>query len=148
MRIPYLGEILQDSINKIEQAIQYFDTIKQISNKNISGTFEIHDSDFTYSIVIAGDLSKIIVGYQNITNCKNFNKISDVKIQYLQICDCNEPTLYQVSENIKNELEIAIKENVGLIKDEKIEIHSTLAEFIQKFISHYENQLFAAIPKN
>ena len=140
LRTMNLGGILFDVVSLLEQLILYIDIMNKISKRFVIGNFEIENGEIQYTISIGTE--RIIAGYMIKSNVMELKKIIEVAVLYFQVKSPNDSNYYKAVDDIKGELRNAINENIGLIKEDVMEMHYTLAEFVQKLILHYEEQLF------
>jgi uncharacterized secreted protein with C-terminal beta-propeller domain len=136
LRTMCLGTSLFEIVNLLQQLFIYAETIDKISKNFIIGNIEIENSEVQYTVIIGG--SKIVTGYIAKSHILELKKVAEVGLLFVQLKEGCEDL-----DRVREEMKVTINENLSLLKENVIEVHYTLAEFIQKLILHYEEQLFS-----
>jgi len=138
LRTIHLGTTLFEIVNLLQQLFLYAEVIDKISKNYIIGNFEIENNEVQYTVIIGG--SKIIAGYTSKSHIMELRKIVEVGLLFVQLKEG-----YEDLDRVREEIKVTINENISLLKENVIEVHYTLVEFIQKLLLHYEEQLFSNV---
>ena len=91
-------------------------------------------------MTVNSERRKIIAGYMVKSPVSDPKKVQEVALLFVKGVGEKEEIAVGVMERVRQELEAAVKESIG---GKVTEVHEKLAEFVQKFVSHYEAQIFS-----
>eukprot|EP00826_Nyctotherus_ovalis_P052360 TRINITY_DN6623_c0_g2_i17.p2 TRINITY_DN6623_c0_g2~~TRINITY_DN6623_c0_g2_i17.p2 ORF type:complete len:101 (-),score=29.92 TRINITY_DN6623_c0_g2_i17:197-499(-) len=97
-----------------------------------------------YTVTVGSN--KMITGYVVKAHIMDLRKIVEMNLLFLKVKEVEEASLCRDLDRVRDELKNSISENITLLKENVMEVHYTLVEFVQKLIVHYEEQLFSNSP--
>ncbi len=115
----------------------FFFHIPTQANNAATGSDKAHAE---YTVTLVTDKQKLLTGYKVKSPILELNKIVELQPLFLKELTAagEEMKALRSIEGIRQEFEDAVKENLGYVKNPKMEIHNKFPEFVQRFLSHYE----------
>jgi len=91
-------------------------------------------------VTLSTQKSKLVTSYKVKSPILELNKITELHPIFLkELTEPNEKLkTLKIIESIRQEYEDALKENLSYVINPPMEIHYKIPEFIQKFLTHYE----------
>lgn len=140
----HLGATLLEVVSSLQQLTLYIETLDRIAKNYIIGNFGIENKEMKYTVTVGS--SRMIAGYVVKAHIMDLRRIVELNLLFLKVKEVEEASLCRDLDRVRDELKNSISENINLLKENVMEVHYTLVEFVQKLVVHYEEQLFSNSP--
>jgi len=137
-----LRTILWEAVELLGNFNEFCGVLNKISKEFIRNDPIINTENFKieYCVTVTNLTESIIICYTAISDLKNLNKIECANLKILNVLNIAENTSLDLnSDKIKNEIQSAIQEHIGTMKNENFNSHYEFAVFLKKYLSQYNN---------